>query len=393
MSGFITDERKVGREALINARVSFWWRAQPIVLALVLTVGTHIATYKALPERFNFSSVSESPTARAKPADTYKIHLVKPLPPEPEPEPKQDELQNVVASPDAPQNKPDETLNFSSRDQQAAQEKPAEELDPDFIPSSEGELEESNAVTTGQMFKQTAQEIAAQLQSAQQSLTNPQKGTKDGEGEDDVDMDPPALPDVYKGEAADGKGIRSLLEVGKAPEIPDVDTKEVVIPDVVTPEVVEKQLAHREQQYQPQMQQAQVQPMPRPSLSGAMPTVLARHKPGVAATGTVAFNANFSEYGEYLDRMWEVVLTKWYDLNGYSRASVQDTRSFVRIQFYITKDGRVEDLEVLESTSSQIAELRCVDAIKAGAPYWDWTSDMVRVLGDRQVINVTFWYR
>jgi hypothetical protein len=209
-------------------------------------------------------------------------------------------------------------------------------------------------------------------------------------------LSPPALPTAYQGEPGEGEGLASLLEVGEADETPEVETHETVVPAYVTPEAVERQRAQQRVEAQQPTPEPQEQPQPRarPRLtaSALTPEVLRNSTRGTAATGALGYNANFSEYGDYLARALESVKLKWYDLNSYGRAGVDDTRTFVLIRFYIDKGGDVQDLEVLDTNASQISQWRCIDAIKSPAPYGDWTADMVRVLGSRQPVVIRFFY-
>jgi TonB family protein len=84
---------------------------------------------------------------------------------------------------------------------------------------------------------------------------------------------------------------------------------------------------------------------------------------------------------------------KWYALNNSATQSVTDSNTFVKVEFDVTKDGQVTNLRVIESNSSRSAQWRCLDAIQSNAPYYEWTKDMVVVLGDSQPVSIQFIYR
>ena len=65
------------------------------------------------------------------------------------PQPKKDPTKFVETNPDAPENTPDKTNNFSNRNQQSAQAEAAKEKDPDNMPSVKGqdEIKTENIVT------------------------------------------------------------------------------------------------------------------------------------------------------------------------------------------------------------------------------------------------------
>jgi hypothetical protein len=138
-----------------------------------------------------------------------------------------------------------------------------------------------------------------------------------------------------------------------------------------------------------------MKPQPRPvlNLNGAMPTLLRRSSNGLSLpSGDLAFDSKLSEYGDYLSRMFEVIGMKWHALNSESSSSINDTEAFVRVRFFVTKDGQIEDLTIVDSNATKTAQWRCLDAIKSNAPYSNWTKDMVVVLGKRQAVLVQFVY-
>ena len=114
---------------------------------------------------------------------------------------------------------------------------------------------------------------------------------------------------------------------------------------------------------------------------------------GVNQTGALAIDANFSEFGDYLQQFFEAVGIKWNELNRYGQFAMQDARTKVIVTFYINREGQIEDLKTEYSSASKRAEWACVDAIKQPAPYGKWTADMTQVLGERQPVTITFYYR
>lgn len=392
------------RVQMVRTRPTFWWKSEPAFMAFVLTLLLHVGSYEVIPRHLGFQSWDElSPEERQRrrsmqfrvrfeqpPEELVPVAIpVRPDPPE----------QFVQSNTDSPDNPPDETPFFSNRDQQAAQPDKPEELSIDETPSLDGDAEDSLMIISGDGREVSVEKVAVSLptQGQRPQEFKPGRDNEDRAGDSDVELSPPALPKSSRLDPADGEGIGRLMDPGEAETAPPVPTSEKLIPAVMTPDVVEARHARR-QRGQEAVAPVPADPKPRPRLtvtlrdSSPLPTVLAKRPAGVNTTGNIAYSAKFSEYGDYLARMFEVIGNKWQDLNSYTRASVDDTRAFVLVRFYINKQGEVEDLDIIETNASQIAQWRCIDAIKANAPYFPWTADMVRVLGERQPVVVKFHY-
>jgi hypothetical protein len=323
------------------------------------------------------------------------IQLVEPeiLPPQSE--------NYVETNPDVVDNKPDSTENISDRSQQAVQEEVSElvddtegspfiekgeeedsyrvvqkELDaPAYKPETRKKVEERKA-TPGQQAQDMAQALAAK----------------------------PKQPEFLKNKPVESEdGVRSQSEfmnelLEDVPEDEDMTTGLVEDLDTLGARLEKAQKGETQAQQNGAMpQKAQegaevMQPRPRVVRQGA-PGPLLKNQRGVSRSGRMAIDANFSEFGDYLARAFDAIGIKWNELNRYGENSLAETSSRVRIQFYITKEGMVEDLEVLFCNASETAKWYCVDAIQGNAPYYEWTKDMVKVLGDRQPVTVTFIYR
>ena len=78
--------------------------------------------------------------------------------------------------------------------------------------------------------------------------------------------------------------------------------------------------------------------------------------------------------------------------NQTRRASAQIS-SRVILKFIIFNRGDIENLEVVHSTAGQAATIICKDAVQSRSPFGVWTDEMVRTLGQEQIIRVTFIYQ
>jgi hypothetical protein len=131
-------------------------------------------------------------------------------------------------------------------------------------------------------------------------------------------------------------------------------------------------------------------PAPRPRLERALPGPVKQQDAGVSQTGYIGVNANFSQFGEYMERMVEAVSQHWD--NNCRLAAYSGSGSNVVVEFRLTRDGRIRDLKTKQSTASGLGEQLVKSAIEAGEPYGPWTEDMVQVLGDDETITFRFRY-
>ena len=62
------------------------------------------------------------------------------------------------------------------------------------------------------------------------------------------------------------------------------------------------------------------------------------------------------------------------------------------VQFWITRDGQVENVKVVHSTAGKLAETVSVDAIIGEAPYYEWTPEMIVKMGEMSDCAIHFYY-
>lgn len=136
-------------------------------------------------------------------------------------------------------------------------------------------------------------------------------------------------------------------------------------------------------------------PMNRPRLAE---TVNARQAPtiknqfGSKNIGAVAYNAKWSAYGEYMQRLIDAVQAQWERL--ILRSSVYPTSgALVKVEFRIDAKGEISEILRVQGSGGEIAQRLCVSAITERAPYGEWTEDMIAVLGKEQEITFTFYYQ
>ncbi|MBN1404089.1 MAG: hypothetical protein JW942_06450 [Opitutales bacterium] len=374
------------------------------VAVMILTLLIHAAVLMTLPA--HLFVVDSSAWKDHHDAPYYKIHIL-----QPEPEPDIPPEEQFVQSTDAPENKPDETSNYSDKDQQLSQKMESEDETGDTPEVENAEEEDTNALTTGENpYKQTLQEMAESANGSMDEVPPSENDTQSPDPSNyarqqdpqqqeqqtmQVQMEEPAPPApaaiAEQDPESEGEGYAEVFKPGEADEIPEEEPDEKIIP-AYSQDI-------RVQMEQPKVDPSDIsgaQPKPRPriSLPSAMPTVVRRTNAGLATpNGFVAFDSKMTAFGDYMARMQEVIVTKWYDLNRAGQVVVADSRVYVQVSFYVTKEGQIEDFAVDESTASQLAQWRVKDAVMSNAPYFEWTRDMVDLLGDRQIVRIRFIYR
>ena len=371
------------------------------IIVLLLSILLHAGLFYAMPKRiFPATPVKISDKQKQKQNErVIRLRLVPPQPKAPEPD-------RYVQATDAPENVPDETNNFSSKNQQASQIIESKDKTGKTPEPEKGEEENANALQTGQNKTQPGQQATvAQIVRASKNDTDNEEpldeqkkqdpkaeiGESAPQAEEEAPPLPVAIEDAHPNPQNSGKGIAEVAHAGKDKKMPDKAPKEREIPAVVV-----NPLVRMEQPKVDPTTPSGMKPRPRPrlNLQGPMPTVIKKTLNGLATpTGNIAFNTKLSEFGDYISRMMEVISTKWYDLNASSAQVISDSDTYVLIKFYVNKTGQIEDLTILETNSSQSAQWRCTDAILSNAPYFEWTKDMVVILGDRQPVLIHFKYR
>ena len=290
---------------------------------------------------------------------------------EEEPEPPQPRY--VETNPEAPENEPDKTDNFSARNQQAANETVPEELSPDKTPARDGR----DDAPTEKAFSGTPDPQIAFRPTPATREQQPLQGQPGSEAP--MAQNPPSGIDEVRGD--DPEGLASSI----AKPLPNP-----------TPDATKTDGSDRpRQQARPQIEASVASPerpapAPRPRLPRALPGPVKRQPAGVSQTGRTAVNAHFGPFGDYLERMQEAIQQRWDSL-GRAR-SISETQTRVVLEFTLTKEGLIRDLETVDTTSQALGTLLCRTAIEQGQSYGEWSKEMVQLLGEDEKITFTFYY-
>ncbi len=333
-----------------------------VTVGVVGTILFHLLFVFSLPRSYVLIDESE-------PKETFRqfdIEIVT--------EPEEEEQRYVETNPNAPDNEPDDTINFSARNQQATNEETPDELSPDNTPATEGEDLPSDKIISGDLNPPLPSFAPPQDQEMSEANipttvpSNPERVDPLPGFEDDV-----MVSDEGTGmtEAEDSRKPTVAEEPVEGIEADTNDTEALAFESV-------------EQNQRPT-------PQPRPRLPRAPPGPVRTQSAGVSQTGAVAYDAKFNEFGDYMERMIEVVTQRWHAMA--ASRSYRENTSLVRLEFRLHQDGTVDELYTIDTTAKALGILLCRSAIEQGAPYGTWPQDMREVLGEAQTITFTFYYR
>jgi hypothetical protein len=291
-------------------------------------------------------------------------------------EKERDPFKFVETNSAAPENIPDKTPNFSNRNQQSAQEVAAKELDPEHRPSVQGQDEIKNdaAIVSGDM-------------APPQLPTAPSTDTQAKDSQDRVEQKARAeqvpLTGFDKTEGKSDEGIATNVAKSKSPTNNAQEALEGA-PDAKDPTGALVNVA----------QSQRAQPKERPRLSSVSlnrTTILTNRAPGVANIGVRGIDARWSEYGEYLQELQEIVQVQWYKILGESRVS-PPRGTHVSVTFRINSKGETEIVKVEDFGSGKQGVFSCQNAITYPQPYRKWTEQMIALLGESQEMTFDFYY-
>ncbi|MEZ5278231.1 MAG: hypothetical protein R3F07_17750 [Opitutaceae bacterium] len=338
------------------------WQSRSITAGIIGTILFHLLFVFSIPR----SVLRIEDGDRADRFQEFDIEIIS--------DPEEPEPQYVETNPLAPENEPDETANFSARNQQAANEELPDEISPDRTPATEGEEFPTEKIVSGDLNPPVPTFAPPEPQQDPSDLSVPMTVPSNPER---IDPLPGFEDDVIVSE--EGTGMTEAEEVpnpvfaDEPVEGIEADTNEVrpfsPPATVATPRPT---------------------PQPRPRLPRSPPGPVRDQRAGVSQTGSVGYDAKFSQFGDYMERVVEVVTQRWHAMA--AARSYRETSSTVMLEFKLRSDGSIADLDTVATNSKALGILLCRSAIEQGAPYGPWPEDMRQVLGDEQTITFTFHY-
>jgi outer membrane biosynthesis protein TonB len=106
----------------------------------------------------------------------------------------------------------------------------------------------------------------------------------------------------------------------------------------------------------------------------------------------VSFDALGTAFGDYDQRIIAAIQQHWYDLMDSKQNSLTRVGKVV-VEFRLNYDGRITDINVVESDVSDMQSILCQLAITDPGPYERWPTKMRQTVGaDYREVKFTFYY-
>jgi hypothetical protein len=383
-----------------------------IASALVLSVLLHAALWQAAPASLGIVIQADAPAPfepRVAIENTPPEEIPEELLPEELRPPKP---RFVQVNPEAPTRNPPDTLNTGAATQRAAQPVPdGTERAP--LPKLDGEEAESTQLVNHIPREFLPPEAQPQpdrpLGQPAPDTTAPTPVSKTAVAQKAQETDGPA-PAQARPEftpAVERGGIAVSVHPGKAPLKPEVPEDTGAVP--VNRPSAQKNSGERDgtdaQKNTPAPQSAPANaapkgdaddlpaPRPRPQAVKVGTTgILMKNPYGTNEAGTLSLDAKYSEFGDYAQRMIEIIQASWWVIIERSKIHEQ-YGAVVVIEFTLCRDGTLKDVVVASTTASASGTYACKDAIESRTPFDPWRADMVAMLGDEERSKFTFHYR
>ncbi len=289
----------------------------------------------------------------------------------------------VRAAPNVQELVPEDTLNISDRNQRAAQEE-ATLVGEDNTPYVEGDQPDSNRLVQGNPFQEPTP--PAPPASSPSSGASPIEQQEAAPREVVVAVN----PDFIEQEVLEEEGVASIEKPDEAVEIPEEPTE----PEEQILVTSQADGQGQAQMTTPPQAAENPTPTPRPRQRVERDTSygpVKDNRQGVIQIGRLAFDAEYSEFGEYWRRVAEIIEARWRNLV-YNTRSIPHGGYVVVVQFSITRDGQITDVKTAYSTAGKLAETVSVDAIVGEAPFYDWTPEMIVKMGEKAECAIHFYY-
>ena len=121
------------------------------------------------------------------------------------------------------------------------------------------------------------------------------------------------------------------------------------------------------------------------------PTPLLNNPLGTDHVGLTAYDAKWSNYGEYMQLFVNSVQAQWERILEQSAIYPQPGTEVI-VVFRMNAKGAISQIVKVQSEGSHEAQAACVSAITDRAPYGAWTEDMKAMLGQEQELTFHFTY-
>ena len=287
----------------------------------------------------------------------------------------------IEANPNSPINPPDDTDNFSFRDQQAAQPTKTGIEPEDDLPALEG-VEFSSKVAPSSQESPQLRKLPEVPE-----IEKPPKEKLEAEKQNKP-ISTPRNMQVAQAEATEQNGLQvkdheedgkdKVINLSKKPTEFDSIQEDKKIASLQTPAV------------------STISTRPRPRLSPellrgpVMKTISSAPRVGV-----LAVECRLHPYGVYVQEMLRSIEDQWHHLAHGSLRFLQKDKMKAKItyRFTLRADGTIVNLSFIGNGDGALPAELCRQAIASRVPFGEWTQKMIDDFGQSDEITIHFNYR
>lgn len=285
----------------------------------------------------------------------------------------------VEANPEVPENPPDETFNFSFRDQQAAQPKDLVKPKQNKAPQTEGKERTAKIVKSEKILKEETEQSSNSFRSLpikKSSIkTPPQKTTKLDSNNGGISQDKPP------------KMKNAGLNLGRKDE-KSKNSKLILLSDQKRKSETDFKQDNYNLSNLPQRQRPKISPK---LINGP----IMRSVSTAPRIGTLAIESRMHPYGVYVQEMLRAIEEQWNYLARGSMKFIQRDRLPSRITYAFTlhEDGKISNLQKIGGNTEELPAELCRQAIASRVPFGEWSKKMKQDFGTSDFVKISFSYR
>lgn len=301
--------------------------------------------------------------------------------------PDRESLRFVEANPEAPENRPDRSDQYSFRSTQAAD---FNQEDSRFdVPRVEGQ-EQSQKIIEG------AVNLPVLLPPSVPEQVAAAKNDEGVDGSPDAVLSIPVLPEVLPAEFIRNSEMIKDKD-GSSPERNDSQkrTREES-PDqpisLYQRRTTDQDSTLSERPNDGMAEGSNPSPRIRPRLAPELLSGPIMQSQGSASRrGILSIDATFTQFGEYEQQFYAALQLGWYQEIEFHQP--MDAASTVVLRFTMKSDGSIHDIEVLQTNAGEVATFICRSALAKRSPFRPWAKEMIEVFGPERKLTVRFNYR
>ncbi len=284
----------------------------------------------------------------------------------------------IESNPDVPSNTPDKANFFSSREQQTADLKDKQEIQDFDKPSTDGTSDNLKVIKNR---VDRSVEKSSPLKGGK-VITYQKNSQPESLGNNDP---PPSLP-VSTPDIKQKKELKSYYSVKEKAE---TTPKIIKLGENTLQSSKEKGLKSQASK------QAEQQMAPRPRVSPQLLNgPILRSKSKASRIGEIAIDCKLHPYGVYVQQMLQAIESQWHQLVKGSILYIQKDKIPPEIvyRFVLNSNGKVIEITSLRSQNDSLAADLCRQAISSRAPFGAWSDEMIKDLGESDLITIKFSY-